>query len=138
MWASLSPLTNCIIAVFQKTGFPEKLKKCKTKAIPNNSIFFKPKYNFKNKDAALRERSRFVLLFCSMYLAWEWTNKKSIYFSWFDLFVSFQLSFLHFSLYHLWLLSTTFGRQKVGFVYILSKYSIKISLLAPCDPLCGS
>ena len=30
---------------------------------------FEPKYNFKNKDATLRNSFRFVLLFCSMYLA---------------------------------------------------------------------
>ena len=102
-----------------------------------------PTFPLKKCIIILRNRFRFILLFYSMYLAWEWTNKKSVCFSRFNLFVSIQLSFLHISLYHLWLLSTTFelfqivvafsrqnmlfGRQKVGFVHIPSKHSIKIN-----------
>ena len=56
------PPTKCIIAVFQQPDFPDNLKKYKKKTIQKNSILFKPRYDFK--------------------------NKKSVYLSWFDLFVS--------------------------------------------------
>ena len=68
-------LTKCITAVFLQPDFPDNLKKHKTKMIRKNNILFKPKYDFK--------------------------NKKSVYLSWFDLFASIQLSFLHMSLYYL-------------------------------------
>ena len=70
------PLTKCIIVVFQKPDFPDNSKNYKTKTISKNSILLKPKYESKN--AALRNcfRFRFVLLFYSMYLAWEWTSKN--------------------------------------------------------------
>ena len=52
-----------MIAVFQKPDFSDNSKKYKTKTIPENSILLKPKYGFKNREAALRNSFRFVLLF---------------------------------------------------------------------------
>ena len=72
------PLTKCIVAVFQKTDFCGNSKKYKTKTIPKNRILFKPKYDFKNKDAALWKCFQFVLLFCWMYSPWARSNKKSV------------------------------------------------------------
>ena len=45
------PLTKCIIALFQKPKFSYNSKKYKTKTIPKNSIFFKPKYDLRKRNA---------------------------------------------------------------------------------------
>ena len=77
---------------FPKTRFSDNSEKYKTKTIPKNSIFIKPKYGFKNKYAALLNRFRFVYCCFVQFIRLESGPLKNL-FKFPDLTFSFQFSY---------------------------------------------